>query len=215
MTVVSAMRHVNPRAVTLVFSGYPEMQAALAAILLQADEILVKPLQIPALIDLIHKKLSTRHPEDHTLPQSVATILERDSEIIIQRWVMRVGKNHELNKIVITLGERTGHLAQLIHDLVVRLRQPHSLEGISTPSLAAVEHGRLRYQQKYTAALMIEESRMLQVSIFETLQNNLASVDFSLLLADVMTIADEVDSQLAQAVRGYMSADLGAQQKQA
>jgi len=47
---------------------------------------------------------------------------------------------------------------------------------------------------------------MLQVSIFQTLQNNLASIDFSLLLIGVMTIADEVDSQLSQAMAGFTAA---------
>jgi DNA-binding NtrC family response regulator len=41
LTVVSAMRHANPAAVTIIFSGFPEMKEAAAAILLQADEILV------------------------------------------------------------------------------------------------------------------------------------------------------------------------------
>lgn len=51
---------------------------------------------------------------------------------------------------------------------------------------------------------------MLQVSIFQTLQNNLQTVNFSLLLLDVMAIADEVDSQLAQAMTSYIAeADLG------
>ena len=45
---------------------------------------------------------------------------------------------------------------------------------------------------------------MLQVSIFETLQKNLASIDFSILLNGVMTIADEVDSQLSQAMDCYI-----------
>jgi hypothetical protein len=53
--------------------------------------------------------------------------------------------------------------------------------------------------------MMVEESRMLQVSIFQTLQNNLHRVDFSLLLVGVMAIADEVDSQLAQAMSSYVS----------
>lgn len=53
--------------------------------------------------------------------------------------------------------------------------------------------------------MLVEESRMLQVSIFQTLQNNLQSVDFSLLLVDVMAIADEVDSQLAQAMTSYIA----------
>ncbi len=51
--------------------------------------------------------------------------------------------------------------------------------------------------------MMVEESRLLQVCIFQTLQNNLASIDFSVLLIGVMTIADEVDSQLSQAMTSY------------
>jgi hypothetical protein len=53
--------------------------------------------------------------------------------------------------------------------------------------------------------MLVEESRMLQVSIFQTLQNNLSRVNFSLLLVGVMAIADEVDSQLAQAMVSYIS----------
>ena len=43
------------------------------------------------------------------------------------------------------------------------------------------------------------------MTIFGTLQNNLSALDFSLLLPDVMTIADEVDSQLMQAMDSYMN----------
>jgi hypothetical protein len=59
--------------------------------------------------------------------------------------------------------------------------------------------------QGYTVPMVVEESRMLQVSIFNNLQNNLNSVDFSTILLDVMVIADEVDSQLKQAVLGFMT----------
>jgi hypothetical protein len=53
--------------------------------------------------------------------------------------------------------------------------------------------------------MMVEESRMLQVCIIQTLQNNLATIDFSVLLIGVMTIADEVDSQLSQAMESYIA----------
>jgi hypothetical protein len=61
----------------------------------------------------------------------------------------------------------------------------------------------MRRKQGYNAPLIVEESRMLQVSIFQILQDNLARVDFSLVLVDVMTIADEVDSQLCQAMQTF------------
>jgi hypothetical protein len=70
-------------------------------------------------------------------------------------------------------------------------------------STAAREHGQLRRKQGYSPAMVVEESRILQVSIFNTIQNNLGSVDFSRVLLDVITIADEVDSQLKQAMLSY------------
>jgi hypothetical protein len=53
--------------------------------------------------------------------------------------------------------------------------------------------------------MMVEESRMLQVTIFDTLQSNLASIDFSVLLIGLLTIADEIDSQLSQAMDSYIA----------
>jgi hypothetical protein len=46
--------------------------------------------------------------------------------------------------------------------------------------------------------------RILQVTILGTLQSSLNSLDFSLLLPDVITIADEVDAQLTQSMESYM-----------
>ena len=78
-------------------------------------------------------------------------------------------------------------------------------EGDSLASPAAVAHGILRKSQGYTSAMLVQDSRILQVTLFGTLQKNLGALDFSLLLPDVMTIADEVDSQLTQAMEGYMN----------
>jgi hypothetical protein len=63
----------------------------------------------------------------------------------------------------------------------------------------------MRREQGYTVPMVVEESRILQVSIFTTLQRNLRSVDFSKVLLDVVTIADEVDSQLKQTLISFVS----------
>src|ERR1700682_1921577 len=41
--VITAMRHFQPEVVNLVCSSYPDVQRSMAAILLQADEVLMKP----------------------------------------------------------------------------------------------------------------------------------------------------------------------------
>ena len=50
----------------------------------------------------------------------------------------------------------------------------------------------------------MQESRILQVCLFETIQRNLATVDFSQVLPDIMLIADEVDSQLSQSIDSFL-----------
>src|ERR1700734_931414 len=77
-TVVSAMRHTHPQAATLVLSGYPALDEALSAIRIQADKVLVKPIQLALLRETIREKLA--NPVLHKpLPvQSVAFILEDD-----------------------------------------------------------------------------------------------------------------------------------------
>ena len=208
-TVVSAMRHTHPRAVTLVLSGYPEMDEALAAIRVQADDILLKPVEIAVLRRTIHERLAgpvTRmtHPVE-----SVASILEQELGATIQAWMQLVERNPELTWIPLRFEERAGHLPNLLADLICRLRLRDCAKA--SISLPAREHGDLRRKQGYTAAMVVEESRILQVSIFRTLQDNLAKVDFSKVLLDVITIADEVDSQLKQAMVGYVAAEAKAQ----
>ncbi|HZE26827.1 MAG TPA: response regulator [Terriglobales bacterium] len=204
-TVVSAMRHTHPEAVTLVLSGYPALDESLAAIRLQADEVLVKPIEISLLRQLIREKLANpiaRGSYSASTILSVATILERDLDITIRDWMALVEVNEELTCIPLSFEDRTGHLPNLLVDVIRRLRVP-TLDKCLFSS-AAREHGHLRRKQGYTAAMIVEESRILQVSIFNTLQNNLSNVDFSSVLLDVITIADEVDSQLKQAMLEYM-----------
>jgi ActR/RegA family two-component response regulator len=201
-TVVSAMRHKQPNAITLVNSGYPAIEEAMTTILLQADEVLVKPLKMTKIAEIIKEKLSNPSAHLSKAKECVASILDRDADTTIRHWLSRVEQTKELTALSLNFQERTGHLPRLMRDLVRRLRLlPNSKLLVSE---AAQEHGVLRRIQGYTVPMLVEESRILQVSIFNTLQNNLGTVDFSTVLLDVMTIADEVDSQLKQTMLGYM-----------
>jgi hypothetical protein len=135
----------------------------------------------------------------------VATILEQETQPTIKDWLARVDAERRILTAHISDKERSAHLPHLFRDLVSRLRHPLPLGTRALVSPAAASHGIQRRELGYTAAMMVEESRMLQVSIFQTLQNNIHRVDFSLLLVGVMAIADEVDSQLAQAMAAFIA----------
>ena len=204
LTVVSAMRNVNPKAVTLIFSAYPEMQQATAAILLQADEILVKPMAATALVKTIRERLSAGANPEPAAVEDLAGIMERETQSTIDDWLKRVEAEPQVITVQLSSEERSRYLTRLFADLVSRLRNPLPLGSHALISPAAARHGMKRREQGYSAAMMVEESRMLQVSIFQALENNLDRIDFSMLLTGVMAIADEVDSQLAQQMVGYV-----------
>jgi hypothetical protein len=137
--------------------------------------------------------------------ESVADILERQQDVVIKEWLARVEKEPDLESIPLSFQERTGHLPQLLHDVIRRLRLD---DGTKAPiSEAAAHHGDLRSKQGYTVAMAVEESRLLQVSIFTTLHKSQKHLQFSAVLPAVVTIADEVDAQLKQQMLRFMAAD--------
>jgi DNA-binding NtrC family response regulator len=75
-TVVSAMRDTHPGAVTLVLSGYPALEEAMSAILLQADEVLVKPVEVASLREIIRRRLATNEARPLLTTKSVASTRE-------------------------------------------------------------------------------------------------------------------------------------------
>jgi CheY-like chemotaxis protein len=208
LTVVSAMRHANPKAVTMLLTGFPEMDAAAQAILLQADQILLKPTDIRALVQAIKERLVAGPPPVRVV-ETVATILENKTDSTIADWFGHIENDKKVMAVPLTYEQRTCHLPQLFRELVHRLRSFKAIGSEEVLSPAAAEHGLNRRRQGYSAAMLVEESRMLQISIFHTLQKSLAQIDFSIVLTEVMTIADEIDSQLSQAMTSYIAESSG------
>jgi hypothetical protein len=145
----------------------------------------------------------------HTaIKESVAEVLIRCKTPLINDWLARTKKIDALNRLQLPDNERTGHLPALVDDLVLRLNhhKPPTQDNDGLVSGAAVAHGKRRRSQGYSAAMLIDESRILQVTIFGTLHRSVQDLDFTQVLLDVMVIADEVDAQLTQTIRSFTEA---------
>jgi hypothetical protein len=135
---------------------------------------------------------------------SVADILERECEPTIKEWLRRVNLVPELTDIPLSDTDRTRHLPKLFHDLISRLRLANDANRLISESANA--HGKIRCAQGYSAPMLVDESRALQVAIFSTINAHQSEVDHSQMLLDIMVIADEVEMQLTETVRGLMAA---------
>jgi DNA-binding response OmpR family regulator len=202
--VVTAMRHIQPNVLTIILSGFPDVDKALSSISLDADQVLSKPIGVVQLTEIIHGMNKDKKPRTNFSKETVASILEREVPTTVERWLSRVMQVDKLAAISLSSDKRTSFVPEILKNIVARLRKTREIEAVALHSPAAVAHGELRRQQGYTAPLIIQESRILQVSIFETIQRNLGGVDFSRVLPDVMLIADEVDSQLSQSIDSFL-----------
>ena len=137
--------------------------------------------------------------------ESMAAILEQNLDATIHDWLEIVEQNEELAAVPLNHADRTGHLPKLLQDVIARLRLRDQSKAMTFR--AAEFHGELRSKQGYTVPMLVEESRILQVSIFGTLKRNVESIDSRELLKDVITVADEADSQLKQTTIRYMETE--------
>ncbi|MCU1304517.1 MAG: response regulator receiver protein [Candidatus Sulfotelmatobacter sp.] len=164
----------------------------------------------PVKVPIAQTVLLTNDDPQPTSTESVAAILKRSKVTLIADWLARTKRTPELNHLHLSDDQRTGHLPKLVDDVTVRLGRTElpTQDSDAAVSLAAIAHGKLRRKQGYSAAMLIHESRILQVTIFGTLHKNLGVLDFRLLLPDVMTIADEVDAQLTQTMESFSKTTL-------
>jgi len=68
-----------------------------SGILLEADEIIVKPFEVRRLTDLVREKMLTRRPTTHLEKEGVGVILPRCLASIVEGWMVRAKQSKELS----------------------------------------------------------------------------------------------------------------------
>jgi hypothetical protein len=128
---------------------------------------------------------TARLANDKSQPASiegVAAIQTRCKAALIQAWLVRTNRTPELDHLLLSDEERTVHLPKLVDDLVERLSRPQ-LPDKDSDAIASLAHGKLRRKQCYAAAMLIHESRILQVTIFRNIAQEFEHAGFQLAVA--------------------------------
>jgi DNA-binding NarL/FixJ family response regulator len=212
LIVVGAMRHANPRAITLVLSANPDMAKATRAVLRMVDEVLLKPVKAGPIIETIQRRLAEEEEfsrpivleEEPTRPQAVelvASLLEHERVAITQSWLAKMNEVGSL--AALPEEEKVEHLPGALDEIVYRLRYVQPMGVMTLFSMASLQHGARRRRQGLGSPVLVEEARALQVALFQTILDNLGRIDLSQLPVTLMAIADEVNAQLLQSLSGY------------
>jgi ActR/RegA family two-component response regulator len=205
-TVVSAMRRVQPDACTFILTGYPDFETALEAIRSQVDDYLLKPTDVPTLIQAIERKLEQRRPRTPEPPvKRVSELLRENIGEITRQWLQEVKSHRELMSVRVDDDERIDHIPPLLEQLAVRVDVGQEPPDNQLPDLGH-RHGQERARLGYTIPLIVIELRLLQRVISFVLQRNLIRMDLSTVIADMLEVGEGFQEQLEFSIRGFEQA---------
>jgi ActR/RegA family two-component response regulator len=203
--VVGAMRRVQPRARTYILTGFPNFASALEAIRRQVDDYLVKPADIPTLLKTLRAE-----PEGsrafNTPGKRVSTLIRENAEAIIERWAEETEHDQELKQRHLSRESRIDHLPGVLRQLANRLDKNPDINDKQEME-SAWEHGRTRRLQGYSIPLILAESRILYSTIAHTVQGNLAEMDISSIIPDLILTSENLNAMLAESLRSFMAGE--------
>ena len=201
-TLISAMRRVQPGAVTLILTGYPDFETALQAIRSQVDDYLTKPADVKQLVETIKKKFKSPVRAIPLQIKRVSTILRECADEIVDDWLREAGRNEMLSSIQLSRDERLDHIRQIIEELARRIEAGPNVIA-DNEMQGAMKHGQERYQQGYTVQRIAIEARLLHSVVSRVLYKHLLSVDMSTCISDMMQMGESLHEQFEESVRAF------------
>jgi ActR/RegA family two-component response regulator len=209
LTVVSAMRRTQPEAVTMILTGYPAFETALEAIRQQVDDYIVKPANIPALVNAIESKLAAP-PRQRPLPprERVAMILQEQTERIEQLWIAAVERDGALARIAAGREQQLAYVDGILRE-VIRAAQSYSGEDTAGHRGHVASREPRRDLEQFTPRMILAEFCILRRVIAQVIQENLLAANLSYLIPDMARVNESLDEQ-AQAALEKLPSPLSA-----
>lgn len=201
-TLISAMRRVQPSAVTLILTGYPDFESALQAIRSQVDDYLIKPADLNQLVATIREQTANPRRKTPLQVKRISTLLRERAGEIVDEWLNETRQNPTLSSVELSTQERLDHMRQIIEQIAQRIESEPNV--ISTQeSQSATKHGQLRFEQGYTVRRIAIEARLLQIVICRVLYKHLLSIDMSTIIWDIMVMGEGLQEQFEESIRAF------------
>jgi YesN/AraC family two-component response regulator len=201
-TLISAMRRVQPQAVTLILTGYPDFDTALQAIRNQVDDYLTKPTEIKHLVATIKEKSANPRRVAPLQVKRVSAVLRESADEIVDEWLRETNKNPTLSSLQLSQKQRLDHIRVMIEELARRIDAGPNIIG-DNDKKGATRHGQERYEQGYTVRRIVIEARLLHGVISRVLHKHLLSIDMSTCISDIMLMGEGLHEEFEESIRAF------------
>ena len=204
--VVSAMRHVQPRCLTVILTGYPAFETALEAIRHQVDDYLVKPADVEALVKSLRDKLSKGNGNG-TERKRLSSLLRENLHEIARQVQQKMKRDPDFSGMRLNEEALTGRVPDLLKS-VTGILERGAAEPAGEDFSVAADHGHLRRRQGYRAATIASDFELLEMQIYDVVQSNLIGLDASGLVLDLRRAQQALNQLMKHALAAYEEGSL-------
>ena len=137
-------------------------------------------------------------------PKRLTTLMEQNRNRLQKQWLAHSQTDSNLRKVRIPAQKRTAPILPLIEETMDIMKL--SVKRMATASMkAAMQHGRLRQDQGFTAMGLVEEYNLVRRCVFALAQEHFQQMDPQLLLQDLTQFGEALDLQTQRALQHYLA----------
>ena len=203
--VVNSMRRTQPNCINFILTGYPSFETALQALRAQVDDYLVKPTEIETLVTTIEQKLNNRQPHRPLSLKPVTRVIRENIREITGRSLSAMKTHPELGVLPLSDKERINNLPAMLAELSEHVESPATGEIRQYDLTSAAEHGRLRRKQGYSVTMLVDDTGIVDQSIFDVIQDNLLALDMSRVISDLKRLSYHLEAQLKETLSTFLA----------
>jgi hypothetical protein len=127
--------------------------------------------------------------------------IKADSDLIVQHWLQALKREPENSSIPISDSACSERLLQLLH---IATAVTEGKQFRAEDRNAYLRHGAIRYQQRSTLPLLMREAKLLQASIADYMQRNVAASEMIHLVPDTLRLMRTIDTLWKATARGFI-----------
>ncbi len=202
-TVVSAMRRTQPDCISIILTGYPAVECALAAIERQVDDYLLKPARVAHLVNMIEERMQNRQLRRPVRPMRLSELLRGMVHEIRENTLAKMKANSALSSIAMSDEERVGILPRIVTEIAKHMDS----EGPDEPTNFAVEagreHGLQRWSAGYSISKLVMDSAILDGVVFDLVRERLLFLDTSNLVLDLKRFSLGLQAHIEHSVQAF------------
>lgn len=202
-TVVSAMRRTQPDCISIILTGYPAFECALAAIQRQVDDYLVKPARIAHLVNMIQERMQNRQLRRPVQPMRLSELLRGMVHEIRENTLAKMKANPVLSSIPMSDEARVGILPRIVIEIAKHMDSAGSDEPMNFAIEACREHGLQRLSVGYSISMLAMDSAILDAVVFDLVRERLLLLDTSNLMLDLKRFSLGLQSYIGQSVQAF------------